>query len=66
MAKIEEIPYSQAIGEIKEIVAKLSSGEIDIDTLPKEVKRGAELISMCKKRLRTTEESIDKAFKEEE
>lgn len=66
MTKNEEIPYSQAIEEIKEIVTKLSSGEIDIDTLPAEVKRGAELISMCKKRLRATEESIDKVFKEEE
>ena len=56
----EEISYSGAIEEIQTIVARLSNGEIDIDSLPATVKRGAELISLCKNRLKATEESIDK------
>lgn len=69
MAKIytpkNDMSYSEAIEEIQAIVEKLSKDEINIDSLPNEVKRGAELISMCKKRLKSTEESIDKVFKED-
>lgn len=60
----DNISYSVAINEIEEIVAQLSDGTIDIDTLPAKVKRGAELISLCRNRLRETEESVAKILDE--
>lgn len=60
-----EISYSDAIGEIENIIAGLSRGNVDIDTLPAQVKRGTELIAICRNKLRDTEESVNKVFKEE-
>lgn len=60
-----EISYNEAIGEIETIIAELSRGSVDIDTLPSQVKRGTELIAKCRGKLRETEEAVNKVFKEE-
>lgn len=60
----EEISYSAAMDEIEKIIAELSKGSVDIDTLPAQVKRGAELIAVCRNKLRETEESVSKIFNE--
>ena len=65
MAK-KEIPYTEAMAEIEKIMTKLRGESIDIDTLTAEVKRASELIEMCKKRLRTTEEEVRKLFNDEQ
>lgn len=65
MAK-KEIPYTEAMAEIEKIMTKLRGENIDIDTLTAEVKRASELIEMCKKRLRTTEEEVRKLFNDEQ
>lgn len=61
-----EIPYTEAMAEIEKIMSKLRSESIDVDTLTAEVKRASELIEMCKKRLRTTEEEVRKLFNDEQ
>lgn len=65
MAK-KEIPYTEAMAEIEKIMTKLRGESIDVDTLTAEVKRASELIEMCKKRLRTTEEEVRKLFNDEQ
>ena len=65
MAK-KEIPYTEAMAEIEKIMSKLRSESIDVDTLTAEVKRASELIEMCKKRLRKTEEEVRKLFNDEQ
>lgn len=65
MAK-KEIPYTEAMAEIEKIMSKLRGESIDVDTLTAEVKRASELIEMCKKRLRTTEEEVRKLFNDEQ
>ena len=65
MAKTE-IPYTEAMAEIEKIMTKLRGESIDIDTLTAEVKRASELIEMCKRRLRTTEEEVRKLFNDEQ
>lgn len=65
MAK-QEIPYTEAMAEIEKIMTKLRGENIDIDTLTAEVKRASELIEMCKKRLRKTEEEVRKLFNDEQ
>lgn len=61
-----EISYTEAMAEIEKIMSKLRGESIDVDTLTAEVKRASELIEMCKKRLRTTEEEVRKLFNDEE
>lgn len=59
-----EISYSQAIGEIETIIAELTRGSVDIDTLPAQVKRVTELIAKCRGKLRETEEAVNNVFNE--
>jgi exodeoxyribonuclease VII small subunit len=47
--------YAQAYAEVQKILEGLDQGEIDVDDLSEKVKRAAELIDFCQKRLRETE-----------
>ncbi len=60
-----EISYTEAIAEIEKIMTKLRGESVDVDTLTAEVKQASELIELCKQRLRTTEEEVNKLFNEE-
>jgi exodeoxyribonuclease VII small subunit len=63
MAK-KEISFNDAVAEIEKILHNIESGELDIDKLAIEVKRASELIKLCQKKLRTTEEEINSIFKD--
>jgi exodeoxyribonuclease VII small subunit len=63
MAK-KEFSFSEAVVEIEDILKQIESGELDVDKLSVEVKRAAELIRQCQKKLRTTEEEINSIFKD--
>lgn len=60
----EKINYSNAFEELQAIVTEIEQGEISVDELSKKVKRAAELIKICKARLTTTEEDVNKILKE--
>lgn len=64
MAK-QEIGYSEAIREVEAILEKLNNEELDVDKLGSEVKRAAELIGLCKEKLRKAEEEVAKVIKKE-
>ncbi len=51
--------YQKAYSELQSIVAKMQNEEIGLDELGKEVKRAAELIKMCKEKLRDVEKEIE-------
>ena len=51
--------YQKAYTELQSIVAKMQNEEIGLDELGKEVKRAAELIKMCKEKLRDVEKEIE-------
>lgn len=55
--------YHQSIEEIENILAKIESGESDINDLTAEIKRAAKLIQDCKQRLFRTEQEIEKIMK---
>lgn len=57
MAK-KEIGFNEALKGIEEILRNIEEGEPDIDKLSENVRRAAELIKICRKRLRETEEKI--------
>jgi len=58
------ISYSEAIGEIESIIEKMDNKELDIDALSENVSRVTELIKICKSKLKTTEEQIEKTLNE--
>ena len=59
-----KISYTEAISELEAIVAEIEQGEITIDTLSEKVKRAAELIKVCKNKLSSTEEDVNKILGE--
>ena len=63
MAK-KEFSFNNAVVEIENILHNIESGDLDIDKLSVEVKRAADLIKECQKKLRSTEEEINIIFKE--
>ena len=64
MAK-QEIGYNEAIREVETILEKLNNEELDVDKLAAEVKRAAELIGLCKEKLRKAEDEVAKVIKKE-
>ena len=64
MAK-KDIKYAEAVSEIESILQQLESGELDVDELAEKVKRVSFLIRMCKSKLQTTEESVNKILEDD-
>jgi len=60
----ETIRYTEAFDELQQIVADIEQGEISVDELSQKVKRAAELIKICKLKLSTTEEDVNRILKE--
>jgi exodeoxyribonuclease VII small subunit len=63
MAK-KVLSYAEAIAEIEEIVEKIENNELDVDELAQNVKKVAELVKLCKAKLRSTEEEVEKILKD--
>ena len=64
MSRNKPIAYSQAFNELEKIVNEIESGDIDVDALSEKVKRATFLISLCRDRLRNTEEEVKKVLAE--
>ncbi|MEO7209994.1 MAG: exodeoxyribonuclease VII small subunit [Chitinophagaceae bacterium] len=60
----ETINYTTAFEELQTIVTEIEQGEISVDELSEKVKRAALLIKLCKTKLITTEEDVNKILKE--
>ena len=60
----EKFRYGDAIKEIEEILEKIENEELDVDDLTDKVKRVAQLIKLCKKKLTHTEEAVEKILDE--
>jgi exodeoxyribonuclease VII small subunit len=58
------INYSEAFKELQEIVSEIEQGEISVDELSQKVKRASQLIKICKTKLTSTEEDVNKILKE--
>jgi exodeoxyribonuclease VII small subunit len=64
MSDKEKISYTAAFEELQQIVNEIEEGEISVDELSKKVKRATELIRICKTKLTSTEEDVQKILKE--
>ncbi len=60
----EKISYTEAFAELEAIVGELEQGEISVDELSEKIKRASVLIKICKDKLTTTEEDVDKILEE--
>ncbi len=56
--------YTAAFEELQRIVADIEQGDIPVDELSEKVKRAAELIRICKLKLSTTEEDVNRILKD--
>ena len=54
--------YRQAIDELETILRALETDAVDVDDLTARVERSAELIRLCRHKLRHAEASLDRVF----
>jgi exodeoxyribonuclease VII small subunit len=52
--------FNEALEELELILKEIESGEMDVDDLTSKVKRAALLLDICNKKLKKTEEELDK------
>ena len=64
MSKQEEITYTAAFEELKEIVDQLENDGITVDELTEKMKRATVLMKICRDKLTKTEEEVNKTIAE--
>ena len=52
---LNHISFEDAIDELEDIVVKLEEGEVDLDSLVSEYRRGAKLLSHCRSKVSSAE-----------
>lgn len=57
-----KMKYTEAASELEQIVQDIENAEISVDELSEKVKRAAELIQFCNKKLTQTEEDVQKVL----
>ena len=60
----EQPNYAEAFEELQQIVSEIEQGQISVDELSEKVKRAAHLINICKAKLSSTEEDVNKILKD--
>ena len=60
----ELVNYTEAFTELQKIVSEIEDGEISVDELSEKVKRAAFLIKICKSKLATTEDDVNRILRE--
>jgi exodeoxyribonuclease VII small subunit len=62
---MNELPsYAEAFEELQMIVSEIEDGQISVDELSEKVNRAAVLIKICKSKLTSTEEDVERILKE--
>jgi exodeoxyribonuclease VII small subunit len=56
--------YTEAFEELQQIVSDIEEGEITVDELSAKVKRASELIRICKKKLTTVENDVNRVLED--
>lgn len=56
------VTYAQALAELETILRALETDAVDVDDLTARVERSAELIRLCRHKLRHAEASLDRVF----
>lgn len=56
----KEMKYEEAVAQLEDIVRKMESGELDIDSLSQQLKTAKRLIKMCSDKLTKADADIKK------
>lgn len=56
--------YNEAVAKLREIVADIERGELDVDLLAERVKEAARLIKLCKEKLFKVDKEVKKILEE--
>jgi exodeoxyribonuclease VII small subunit len=54
----QELKFGEAVTELEEILHRIESEEIDIDELAAELKKAAELLELCRSKIRKAEVEV--------
>ena len=57
--------YEEAVAQLEEIVSKMETGELDVDSLSTHLKMAQKLIKLCKDKLTKTDSEIKKMLNDE-
>ena len=60
----KEMKYEEAVRQLEEIVAKMESNELDVDSLSQQLKTAQKLIKLCKDKLTKTDAEIKAVLEE--
>lgn len=58
--------FNEALEELESILKEIESAEMDVDNLISRVKRASVLLDICNKKLKKTEEELDKIIEDME
>ncbi len=59
-AKVSEMSFEQALGELEQVVSKLEGGNVPLEDSIKLYERGAELKARCETKLNEAQEKVAK------
>ena len=63
---MKEVNYEEAVLQLENIVEKMERGELDVDSMVSQLKRAQELVKLCKKKLKHTDDEIQKLLSDQE
>ncbi len=60
----KQINYEEAMSRLEDIVLQMEQGELDIDSLAKQLTEAKKLIKLCEDKLTATNDKIEKILEE--
>lgn len=60
----KNLTYEQAVERLQEIVAKIERGEMNVDSLAKNLKEAKDLVTFCKAKLTKAEQDVKKILED--
>lgn len=60
----KDIKYEEAVRRLEDIVDRMESGDMDINTLGEQLKTAKELMKLCKDKLTKADEEVRKILDE--
>ncbi|KOO69855.1 exodeoxyribonuclease VII small subunit [Xylanibacter rarus] len=61
----KEMKYEEAVRQLEDIVAKMESNELDVDSLSQQLKTAQKLIKLCKDKLSLADSDIKKILQDD-
>ena len=58
--------YEEALRKLEDIVARMESGDVDVDQLAEQLKQAQQLIALCRDKLTKADEEIKKILEKTE